>query len=582
MFNLLKNFHDFIKEIEDLKLQNESENLTKHFSRLNVNNIATNINEKITIENNINEKITIENNINEKITNENNINEINANIINENKNNNETGKIIIQNKNEKFIFLFSSIGKELFINSNIIQEKSKLENELVIKNVNNCHIILNKNKLIYSVVIRTNELKKNNKLFYVYSLYEYCKENYPNYLKFFVKVNFLKKKFKILKISILNLNNEVWNFSFTKNNIKDKLENLNNSKCLCFILFYNLLIKEYRLYISDIIKKFKKKKKSIFIIVKKEEVNNSNDYKKEEHIYENKKTYNLICNEHIYDTLFFNKIYVIFNLLREENIPFLKFYNLENYTRIFIYNCENLNKNNFINFLRSFENFHIYLINLNTLFGLYFSETEKNILNVFKKCQKILRNSKKNVCLVIDGIDIIAKNISKEKEECLDENNEKYDNNNSRILTTLLLCLDSIDNCTLKKKKFSEKELNQSIKNVQKDERNKKKKIVKNNLSFLDDDDDDDNDNDNDNKSSNESKILITHSLNNTKKKKSSEQITYNIKKLEKIYKERYIQSLKKKTKNNISIIVLSDLNLKCFDISLTRAGRFFHYIKYS
>ncbi|CRG99797.1 conserved Plasmodium protein, unknown function [Plasmodium relictum] len=560
MFNLLKNFHDFIKEIEYLKIQNESKSIIKHNSGLNKNDISTNINEEIIKENK-------------------KINEINANDIKEIKYNENIDEILQnENKNDNFIFLFSSIGKELFIDSEIMQKNSLLKKELVIKFETNYYIILNKNKYVYSVVIRNNKLSKNNKLIYVYSLCEYCKQNYPNNINFYVQFNLFKKKFRILKISILNLNNEIWCFTFSKNNLKNKLEILNNSKSLCFILFYNLLIKEYRIYVSDIIKKLKKKKKSIFFIVDNEEDKDSYECKKEEeNIYENKKSDILIYSECNYDTVFFNKIFSVFNLLREENDPFLKFYNLENYTRIFIYNCENLNRNSFINFLKSFENFHIYLINLNTLFGIYFSETEKNILNVFKKCERILRRGKKNVAIVLDGIDIIAKkNTSEEKEELLDENNEKFDNNNnSRILTTLLLCLDSIDNCTVKKKIVHEKEINQSIKSIKEGKKNEKKKNrrKKNLVSFSDDCDN----------ISDESKSSIVHSSNNTKKKKKlSEQITYDIKKLEKIYKERYIRLVKRKTKNNISVIVLSDLNLNCFDISLIRAGRFFHYIKYS
>ncbi|VWU52692.1 hypothetical protein HEP_00465600, partial [Hepatocystis sp. ex Piliocolobus tephrosceles] len=73
----------------------------------------------------------------------------------------------------------------------------------------------------------------------------------------------------------------------------------------------------------------------------------------------------------------------------------------------------------------------------------------------------------------------------------------------------------------------------------------------------------------------------FSQNVHEKKKKKLSEQVTCDIKKLKKIFKEKRLQLLKKKKNNNLSIIVISDINLNQFDISLTRAGRFFHYIKY-
>ncbi|VWU53330.1 conserved protein, unknown function, partial [Hepatocystis sp. ex Piliocolobus tephrosceles] len=112
---------------------------------------------------------------------------------------------------------------------------------------------------------------------------------------------------------------------------------------------------------------------------------------------------------------FLQTIYSIFNLLKEENNYFLDCYNLENYTRIFIYDCEKLKRSMFIHFLKKINNFYFKIINLNTMFGTYFSETEQNFIRIFKKCHKIINNSNKNVCLVIDGIDIIKNNIPMDK-----------------------------------------------------------------------------------------------------------------------------------------------------------------------
>ncbi|KNC38013.1 hypothetical protein PFLG_02076 [Plasmodium falciparum RAJ116] len=287
-------------------------------------------------------------------------------------------------------------------------------------------------------------------------------------------------------------------------------------------------------------------------------------------------------------------------------------YNLETYTRIFIYNCEEMNKLHFFHFLKKkYKNFYIHIVNLNTLFGIYFNETERNILKVFNKCKYILKkNIYKNVFLIIDGIDIVAKNVQNQLINDNDHDKHNYfnkgyiniindekernnvplspssspnqNNDHSRILTTLLLCLDSID--TIKKENKKNTKIKIKIKtNI--NERHKPKynpQQNKEHISNLSIESDHYSSSDFSEKSSHDTDLFKNSTKQKNKTKKTSNcLITYDFKNLQQIYKEKCIELKKKKTTNNISVIMLSDVHMNLYNISLTRAGRFFHFINY-
>ncbi|SCL99142.1 conserved Plasmodium protein, unknown function [Plasmodium chabaudi chabaudi] len=540
---------------------------------------------------------------------------------------------------EENIILFSYIGKKLFLKNNlIVKEDENLKNYIVVKKDNNLWMIFNKRKNLYAVVILPNAKKDNrkkstknnvkNKYSYIYSVYTYFKFRYNSDLRYFIKINFLKSTFKALKICTINFNEHLLllllNYtSLQKDDIKDKLKLFNNSNILYFVIVTIFERKHDQALIDTAMSVLKKgkKKSSIFHIIKNKSYYNSLKLFNYEHVvYQNKLYTTFYFNnndgsdlskqrESLYNeekrkqidnislvkqsNEFFQNILSIFSLLNIENKPLLNFYNLENHTRIFIYNCEKLNRNIFINFLKSFQNFYIHFVNLNTLFGLYFSETERNIVNVFEKCHRVLRHVSKNVCLVIDGIDIMAKNDMKNAKE--NDNSSIIDeatkNCNSRLLATLLLCLDSVDNDTSNKYKTTSQNRQNSFEassddstinpppNQQSCKEGKKKNIHMHNNqddpSFSFSEFSDKNDCSDNTEREREKK------KKGKKKKKLSEHIYFDIKKLEKIYKEKQEELIKKKKYNNLSVIVISDMNLTNFDTSLTRAGRFFHYINY-
>ncbi|KYO02622.1 hypothetical protein PRSY57_0312700 [Plasmodium reichenowi] len=508
--------------------------------------------------------------------------------------------------------------------------------------------------------------EKNVKYSFVYSLYKHYneevkkKKKYKNTLDYYINVNFVKEKFKLLKINTINISDLIWNLQFSKELLKNKITNLNHGNFLCYIICPNVLNKEYKLYLYNIIKNEKKKKKSltdtIFYIVeendkylhdvprkekkiygkyKEEEVekknkryNNSDDkkgsdyehvnlYNKEDKTlttlqYKNKKipTSHDKLNKH--NITFYKHISSILNLLHEENELYLHMYNLETYTRIFIYNCEEMNKIHFFHFLKKkYKNFYIHIVNLNTLFGIYFNETERNILKVFNKCKYILKkNIYKNVFLIIDGIDIVANNVQNQlindndhdkhnyfKKKYINILNDEKERNNvplspssspnqnndhSRILTTLLLCLDSID--TIKKENKKNTKIKIKIKtNI--NERHKPKynpQQNKEHISNLSLESDHYSSSDFFEKGSHDTYLFKNSTKERNKTKKTSNcLITYDFKNLQQIYKEKCIELKKKKTTNNISVIMLSDVHMNLYNISLTRAGRFFHFINY-
>ncbi|KEG01046.1 conserved Plasmodium protein, unknown function [Plasmodium vinckei vinckei] len=528
--------------------------------------------------------------------------------------------------------LFSYVGKKLFLSNNLnVKKEEIIRNCIVVKKDNNLSMIFNKRKNLYAIVIPPN-VKKNpkknsqkNKYSYIYSVYTYCKIRYNTDLRYLIKINFLKSTFKALQICTINFNEHLLSLllnytSLQKDDIKDKLKLFNNSNILYFIIVTILESKNDQALVDTAMSVLKKgkKKSSIFHIIKNKSYSNSLKLFNYKHVSSQNKFYTTYYfsnndesnlskqRESIYNeekikiknnillvrqrNEFFQNILSIFSLLNIENKPLLDFYNLENHTRIFIYNCEKLNRNIFINFLKSFQNFYIHFVNLNTLFGLYFSETERNIVNVFKKCHRVLRCVSKNVCLVIDGIDIIAKNDTKNPKENINSSiiDEANRNCNSRLLATLLLCLDSVDNDTSNKYKTTsqnsfEASSDDSTINPQTNQQNCKKGKKKNIPMHNNQDDpsfsfsefSDNNDfSDNTEKERERKK-------KGKKKKKMSEHIYFDIKKLEKIYKEKHQELIKKKKNNNLSVIVISDMDLTNFDTSLTRAGRFFHYINY-
>ncbi|SBT79339.1 conserved Plasmodium protein, unknown function [Plasmodium malariae] len=534
----------------------------------------------------------------------------------------------------KLLFLFSCIGKELFMDGHLMIEGTKKKkkkkkfvvqkNHFVIKYEKNFFTISSENKHIYAVVAtRNDELDVVDEYYLnVYSLYQYCRERYANRLKYYyiqITNSLNDNNFITRKIIVYNLSEQLWNSECTKEDIKKKLICVEHSKCLCFILSYSILIKEYKIFVADLVRRLNKKKgnsSSTFYILEKnvrtinmgEKKKNLTSFDEREAKKKNAHTRTIDHEENILkkkkfdiprnkkEAMFYSRISSIFNLLKEQNIPLLKFYNLENYTRIFIYNCENMNKNNFVFFLKKFEHFRIYFINLNTLFGLYFSETEQNILNVFKKCTKIVQHSTINVCLVIDGIDIVAGGLIREKR--MKDYNEKGSgngsgngigggNDKSRLLATLLLCLDSIDNSTVKKIKridlkrlFQREEMRVKGMEKKKIKTNHKKKMG--NFCLSDDSPYDSSTDNNTDEHNVHKRTYAEKFLPKKKKENLSERVTYDIKKLEKFYKEKFQLTKKKEKKKNLSVIVLSDKDIKHFDTSLTRAGRFFHFIKYS
>ncbi|CDU16515.1 conserved Plasmodium protein, unknown function [Plasmodium yoelii] len=592
-----------------------------------------------------------------------------------------------RDKDEGNIILFSYIGKKLFLNNNLIVKKiENLKNDIIIKKDNNLWMIFSNTKNLYAVIIMSKKKKKivqknvqknapknaqknaqknvqKNKYSHIYSIYTYCKIRYNSDLRYFIQINFFKLTFKFLKISTINLNENLLllllNYTYLhKDDIKNKIKNFSNPNVLYFIVVNICERKNDQTLIDSVINvlKRKKQKSSIFHIIKnKPYYDNIQFFNSKKLSYQNKLYTTCYSSNNTESDLheqrkglyneekvekvekvekiekndiplirksdeFFQNILSIFSLLNKENKPLLNFYNLENHTRIFIYNCEKLNRNIFINFLKTFQNFYIYFINLNTLFGLYFSETERNIVNIFEKCHQILRCISKNVCLVIDGIDIISKNDTRNikgdvNTPIINQVTKKYDdtnknsndinnsnsnnsnsnnsNSNNRLLATLLLCLDSVDNDTSNKYKatnYNNKNNFETSSDDIKVESKKKQKDCKenkkNNISTYYDQDDpnfsfSELSDDNNDCSDNTEREREKKKKKGKKKKKLSEHIYFDIKKLEKIYKEKYQELIKKKKNNNLSVIVISDMGLTNFDTSLTRAGRFFHYINY-
>ncbi|SBT34473.1 conserved Plasmodium protein, unknown function [Plasmodium ovale wallikeri] len=397
-----------------------------------------------------------------------------------------------------FAFLFSTAGRELLMSDTFLVEQKRKRNsflmeDCVVKCEQNCWTVSSKGKHIYAVIGRGKRDDigmEDGMISYIYFIYTNYKQSYVNDLTYYVQADFTENTFKEVNIFFIDVSEKIWNFALTKRVLQKMLTQVKRSKGLCLILFSSILMGKYKLCVTNMVGRFRREKQgnrrgsTVFYLVEggnaegksvdaygktkdgdgktkdgdgkpKEGAGKPNDGDVQ---LGARGGGSISCS-------FLSRIGSIFSLLQEENVPFLKVYNLERYTRIFIYNCENMQRKIFINHLQKLPNFYIYEVNINTLFGLYFSETERNILRVFKKCQRTLKCTSKNVCLVIDGIDVIARGRSNKDDtggsyQTCDVDTMWSDNtrkgeggmDNDRLLTTLLLCLDSIDNCTAKKR----------------------------------------------------------------------------------------------------------------------------------
>ncbi|KMZ86738.1 hypothetical protein PVBG_04396 [Plasmodium vivax Brazil I] len=470
------------------------------------------------------------------------------------------------------IFLLTQMGKELLIHDDLNVQKKKFvsESHLVIQRDGNCVTVSSKNGLLYAVVWlcggkkregeeRTTAEEKvtereppteRNKHNRVLSTIKRTSNKFEANLNYYV--SYAKGTFQLRRIHLLECSQMVWDFQFCKGDLRRRIRYAHWSKCLCFVLSPRLLVREHALFLSGL------------------------------------------------KTPFLRKIRAILSLLKEENSNLRSPYHLEDYTKIFLHNCDQLNRKSFLSFLKQMDHLHVHAVNLNTLFGLYFSETEENILKVFRKCERVSKRTSRSVCLVLDGIDVLARQSGKSGksgksgqncgeglddgcEDLRDDSPGGEANDNGRLLTTLLLCLDSIDSYSTGRRRPRRRAAAQR----EHDEGNtgdnlckggnparggqKKKHSPEEDLEEEEEEEESDHTG---------SPSTDEGAKKKLKRKKLATHVTFDIKQLAKIYKEKHTQMTRRKKKKYISIVVLSDLDLKHFDASLTRAGRFFHFIK--
>ncbi|ANQ07960.1 Uncharacterized protein PCOAH_00020680 [Plasmodium coatneyi] len=503
------------------------------------------------------------------------------------------------------IFLLTQIGKELLIQNdlNVLEKKKKFisERHLVIQRDANYVTVRSKNNLLYAVALLCEEratdtaaVTERYSYTRVLSALKYASDQFEAKVSYYVSL--ANGEFEVRKIHLLDCSQMVWDFQFFKEDLRRRIKYAQQSKCLCFVLSPRLLVREYALFLSGLIRRLGRGSPDVaFHIVEEGDTTDPTirevvvdsvvgDVVDEPHLAP--RDHPRLADQQ--KTPFLQQIWFILSLLKEEYTNLRSIYHLEHYTKIFLHNCEKLDRKSFIAFLKKIDHLHVHAVNLNTLFGLYFSETEENILKVFRKCERLSKQTSGNVCLVIDGIDVVARRSGEHHDGDRDNRDGACNgndpggeaNDNGRLLTTLLLCLDGIDNCTERRqpqrRAAAQREHNNEGNtghNLCKGDnlaRRVKKKKHSPEVDLYEED------SDHTGRSSTDEGTKKT-----LKRKKVATHVTYDIKQLAKIYKEKHIQLMRRKKKKNISIIVLSDLDLKHFDISLTRAGRFFHFIKF-
>ncbi|CAA9987931.1 conserved Plasmodium protein, unknown function [Plasmodium knowlesi strain H] len=534
------------------------------------------------------------------------------------------GEDYARSKNDEeenaIIFLLTRMGNDLLIhdNLNISRKKKKFieESHLVIQRDGNYVNVQSRNNLLYAVALHcqereakeekttkkratgTTRITERNNYTRVLAALKYARDKFNANLNYYVSL--ANGEWQVRKIHLLDCSQMVWDFQFFKDDLRRRIKYAQLSKSVCFVLSPCVLIREYALFVSGLIRRLGRGSQGAVFHVVEEECTGATAIGE---LVADSVVGNVVDIPHLepndcihlevqQKTPFHQQIWFILSLLKEEYTNLRSIYHLEHYTKIFLHNCEKLNRRSFISFLKKIDHLHVHAVNLNTLFGLYFSETEENILKVFRKCERLSKQTSRSVCLVIDGIDVVARRLGKRHygngdDDHRDGSHDGDDsggeaNDNGRLLTTLLLCLDSIDNYTgrrrpPRRRAAEQREQNNegnTKHNICKDENTRRRMQKKKHSPEVDLYEED---SDNTAKSSTDGGTKKKH-----KRKKLATHVTYDIKQLAKIYKEKRIQLMRRKKKKNISIIVLSDLDLKHFDISLTRAGRFFHFIKYS
>ncbi|EUD65639.1 hypothetical protein C922_03885 [Plasmodium inui San Antonio 1] len=507
-----------------------------------------------------------------------------------------------------------------------VRKKKKFisESHLVIQRDSNCVTIRSRNNLLYAVALlcgerepkegKTNErathtatVTGRNNYTRVLSALKYASEKFEANLKYYVCL--ANGQCEMRKIHLLDCSQMVWDFQFFKDHLQRRIKYAQRSKSLCFVLSPQLLVREYALFVSRLIWRLGRSSRgAVFHVVEEggTAASAAGDVVPDSVISEvvtHSSPGDVVDAPHFaprdrphlagqQKTPFLQQIWSILFLLKEENTNLRSMYHLEDYTKMFIHNCDKLNRKSFLSFLKKIDHLHVHAVNLNTLFGLYFSETEENILKVFRKCERISKRTSRSVFLVIDGIDVVARRGGKGCDGCRDGGRDHaHDdardgdgpggepNDNGRLLTTLLLCLDSVDSCTGRRRKAVSQRKHDDEgnggHNLSKGD-NPVTRVQKKKHSPEVDPYGEDSDHTETSSTDERTKKTLK------KKKKLATHVTYDIKQLAKFYKEKHIELMRRKKEKYISIIVLSDLDLKQFDISLTRAGRFFHFIKYA
>ncbi|KJP89664.1 hypothetical protein AK88_00622 [Plasmodium fragile] len=518
------------------------------------------------------------------------------------------------------VFLLTQLGKELLIHDNLhVQKKKKKfisKSHLVIHRDANYVSVCNKNNLLYAVALLCEErtakgqekteeratLTGRNNYTRVLSTLEDASHKFEANLNYYVTL--AKGECHLRKIHLMDCSQMVWDFQFFKQDLKRRIKYAQRSKHLCFVLSPGVLVREYALFVSGLMRRLGRGSRgALFHVVDDSAVGQAVTSSAGGEVVTNSAIDEAVDASHLaprhpvarqQKTPFLEQIWFILSLLKEENTNLRNIYHLEHYTKIFLHNCDKLNRKSFISFLKQINHLHVHAVNLNTLFGLYFSETEENILKVFRKCERVSKQTGRSVCLVMDGIDVVARRRGEgpHGERDGDHDGGRHDdgdgpggaepNDNGRLLTTLLLCLDSIDNYTGRRRPPRRAAVQRGLHDEGNTGHNtpckgdnparrvqKKKHSPEVDLYEEDSDHMGRSSTDQDTKKKLKRKKLATH-------------VTCDIKQLAKIYKEKHSQLMRRKKKKNISIIVLSDLDLKHYDISLTRAGRFFHFIKYA
>ncbi|SCO70378.1 conserved Plasmodium protein, unknown function [Plasmodium vivax] len=526
------------------------------------------------------------------------------------------------------IFLLTQMGKELLIHDDLNVQKKKFvsESHLVIQRDGNCVTVSSKNGLLYAVVWlcggkkregeeRTTAEEKvtereppteRNKHNRVLSTIKRTSNKFEANLNYYV--SYAKGTFQLRRIHLLECSQMVWDFQFCKGDLRRRIRYAHWSKCLCFVLSPRLLVREHALFLSGLVRRLGRSSRGALFHVVEEggravraappvgevAVDTAADDTVEAPRERPRR-----ANQQ--KTPFLRKIRAILSLLKEENSNLRSLYHLEDYTKIFLHNCDQLNRKSFLSFLKQMDHLHVHAVNLNTLFGLYFSETEENILKVFRKCERVSKRTSRSVCLVLDGIDVLARQSGKSGksgksgqncgeglddgcEDLRDDSPGGEANDNGRLLTTLLLCLDSIDSYSTGRRRPRRRAAAQR----EHDEGNTGDNLCKGGNPArggqkkkhspeedLEEEEEEEEESDHTGSPSTDE-----GAKKKLKRKKLATHVTFDIKQLAKIYKEKHTQMTRRKKKKYISIVVLSDLDLKHFDASLTRAGRFFHFIK--